>query len=347
MKIQLFIPQNASEKDWDDFFIYREKIYKEMRPNDPPPSRENIKKFILDPHPHYDSFYWTAVSKSDGNIIGMADMDYINHNSPDYDTNKNIANINISVDKAYRLQGIGSSLLKKLVAKMLNEKKTIFQGKYYIESGKRFSMNLGAKITNERFQRRLDINNIDWRQVDLWIKESQKKIPGVSLELFERIPDADLVEYCRLYNETELQTPEFETGDFVQPASMTSKFRRDTENVAIEKGGKWVTLWTRESDGTISGFTEIDYNPCYPDYLEQGMTGVHQNYRGSGRGILLKSEMLKYVKRAFPKMQFILTGNDNENEGILHINNKLGFKKDFAETLISINVLELKKKFGL
>jgi RimJ/RimL family protein N-acetyltransferase len=347
MKIQLFVPQSASEKDWDNFFTHRESINKEIHPNDPPPSRENVIKFILDPHPHYETLYWVAISKSDKTIIGLADMDYINQNSPDYETNKNIANVNISVNKTYRRQGIGSSLLKILVARALSGQKTILQSKFHIESGRVFSMNFGATITSERYQRRLYINDVDWNHVEQWIKESRMRASGISVEIFERIPGTDLEEYCRVYNETGLQTPEFETGDFVQSSSMTPQFRRDTEKVAKEKGGRWVTLWTRESDGTISGFTEIDYNPCYPHFLEQGMTGVLHDYRGSGRGILLKAEMLKYIRRAFPKMQFIIAGNDNGNEGILHINSKLGFKKDLADKLVTLDVLNLKDRLGL
>ena len=96
LDIQLFIPQTASDIDWENFFTHRENIYKEIRPNDPPPSREDVMKFILEPHPHYESLYWIAVSKSDGKLIGLADMDYINQNSPDYEANRNIADIDIS-----------------------------------------------------------------------------------------------------------------------------------------------------------------------------------------------------------------------------------------------------------
>jgi GNAT superfamily N-acetyltransferase len=347
VKIQLFIPQNASGSDWDNFFKHRESIFKEIRPNDPPPSRENIIKFILDPHLHYDNLYWVAISKSDRKIIGLADMDFINQNSPDYETNKNIANVDISVNKLYRLQGVGSSLLKAVVIRALDNQKSVMQGKFHVESGRKFSMRFGGKITNERFQRRLIINDIDWRQVENWIKKSRQISPGVSIEIYERIPDIDLDEYCQVYNEIEMQTPEFESGDFIRSSSMTPKFRRDTEKVAKEKGGKWVTLITREPDGTISGFTEIDYCPCYPHFLEQGMTGVLHDYRNSGRGILLKAEMLKYILKAFPEIRGVIAGNDTDNKGILYINKKLGFKKDFAETLVTFDVLNLKAKFGL
>ncbi len=347
MNIQLFAPQRASDKDWDKFFAHREDIHAEIRPNDPPPSRESMKKFVLDPHPHYETCYWAAISNADETIIGLADMNRTTRNSPDYETNETMAEVDISVGRAYRRCGIGTSLLQIAVANALEGQLTTLQGKFHVDSGRAFSTSIGARITNERYQRRLYLDDLNWHLVEHWIQVSRQSAPGTSVEIHECVPDADMEAYCRLYNETALQTPEFAEGDYVQSSSMTPKFRRDTEQVAREKGGRWVTLLLRESDGALSGFTEIDYYSCYPHFLEQGMTGVLDTYRGFGRGMLLKTEMLMHIRRAFPQIRYIMTGNDNGNDGILHINSKLGFKKDFAETLVTLDVLGLKEKFRL
>ena len=66
----------------------------------------------------------------------------------------------------------------------------------------------------------------------------------------------------------------------------------------------WSTLHHQvvfgESDGKISGITEIGFNPKTPYRLGQGTTGVQEQYRGRGLGKWLKADMLMLIRGKYP-----------------------------------------------
>ena len=57
------------------------------------------------------------------------------------------------------------------------------------------------------------------------------------------------------------------------------------------------------------------------------LTGVRQAYKGRGLGKMLKAEMLLYIRREYPDVKYISTGNADSNAPMLSINQRLGFKK--------------------
>ena len=98
------------------------------------------------------------------------------------------------------------------------------------------------------------------------------------------------------------------------------------ENDMEELGRKWLTIITTESDGKISGLTEIMDFPDRPTFIEQRLTGVRQKYRGRSLGKWLKALMLLQIKDEFPKAKIIKTENAATNVPMLAINEQLGFK---------------------
>ena len=58
----------------------------------------------------------------------------------------------------------------------------------------------------------------------------------------------------------------------------------------------------------------------------QGLTGVRDVHRGRGLGKWLKAEMLLRVRRDFPEVRVVSTGNASSNEAMLSINERLGFR---------------------
>ena len=65
-----------------------------------------------------------------------------------------------------------------------------------------------------------------------------------------------------------------------------------------------------------------------PHSLYQGLTGVLREYRGKGIGVALKLRVMDFAKKN--GFDNIRTFNASTNEGMLAINQRLGFKKDSA-----------------
>ncbi|MCK5047090.1 MAG: hypothetical protein KAS22_10960, partial [Candidatus Heimdallarchaeota archaeon] len=93
------------------------------------------------------------------------------------------------------------------------------------------------------------------------------------------------------------------------------------------------TIISREYNGFISGITEIRYSRTdRPERIEQGLTGVLEEYRGRGLGKWLKAEMLMYIENHIPDARFLVTGNADHNAPMNSINERLGFKPYKNET---------------
>ena len=176
-----------------------------------------------------------------------------------------------------------------------------------------------------------------------WCDEGKERTKDVTIETFEDVPEGDIKEFVNIYTITENQAPDYETGEY-QGLTISPESRRSAEQRYKELGYIWTTKISREEDGTISGFTEIFYNKHLPHMIEQEMTGVLPRYRGRGLGKRLKAEMVFYIKKNYPEIDFIETGNANNNKPILAINNEMGFKKHVEEYLMKLEIKEIEKR---
>lgn len=185
------------------------------------------------------------------------------------------------------------------------------------------------------------LKDVNWDLIDEWREIAKRKAPGVTLELFEKIPEKDLNDFCILYTETMNQAP---SEDLAGEMIITSESRRSDEQTYSEKGCEWITIISREPSGTISGLTEIFYHPSNAHWVEQELTGVKKEYRGRGLGKWLKAEMLFYIKERLPNVEFIETGNNDTNEPMLAINNNMGFRRYKSEIFYEFKIENLLEK---
>jgi len=342
MRVKVFIPLEATKKVLDKFADFEIERQLEVNPNDPPPPLELIKKSMLETSTEYDIFRWLVFSDTD-EIIGYAKLSYPNSTSPMYESNKLIADINITVKKEFRRQKIGSELLRILVVKAKELGKESFQTVTNLEAGKRFIEYFEGIVAADRSRNRLYYKDINWKKLKKWCEDGEEKSKGVRIETFQDVPEKDIEEYVRIYTLTENQAPDYETGDY-QGLKVSPESRRQYEEIHKKKGYTWITKITREEDGTISGLTEIFFNKYLPHMVEQEMTGVLPKFRGRGLGKWLKADMLLYIKENYPTIDFIETGNADNNAPMLAINNKMGYKKHISEFLMKLEIKKIDER---
>jgi hypothetical protein len=127
-----------------------------------------------------------------------------------------------------------------------------------------------------------------------------------------------------VYTEILNQAPidELDRGDIV----FTPELWRKQEQRTKDTGITWITGMIQEKNGDISGMTDVFYEPKHAHMLYQALTGVQENYRGSGKGKWLKAAMLLKIREEYPEVKTVTTGNATSNEPMLAINERLGFK---------------------
>lgn len=342
MQIQEFFPDKVDEIILDKYIDFERECQKEINPDDPTVPPELLKKAILEPSSEYTIFRWLVFSDSE-EIIGYARLSFPNQSSPMYKTTKTIADMTISVIKEFRRQGIGSQLLQVLVEKAKELGKETFQTFTSLEAGRKFVEHYGGIVASDRALNRLYYKDINWEKMEKWCIEGEKRTKDVKIETFQDVPEEDIEEFVQLYTVTENQAPDYETGDY-QGVKVSPESRRYNEQYFKDKGYTWITKIAKEEDGTISGFTEIFYNKFVPNMIEQEMTGVLPKYRGRGLGKRLKAEMLFYIKEKYPEIDYIETGNANNNKAMLAINRGMGYRKHIVQYLMKLDIEEIEKK---
>lgn len=344
IRIEQFDPQAASDDLWERYFEHEEALFKELNPEDPLPSRELRRRTIQDPGPFRRYCRWVAVAEAQEKIVGSAVLVLETEQSPSFSSNQHVAHGEIGIHPDYRRQGIGTAFLKLLVAEAERNRRTVLQTWTAHASGNRFCQKWGGTVAIEGAENRLKLAEVGWDMLDIWRREGPKRAPGVRVERFEDVPDADIEEYAALYTEILNQMP---LGEMEDRPRVTPNSRRIDEGRMKDKGYTWVTLISREPDGAISGLTETVYNPQEPHKTEQWLTGVKEEYRSRGLGKWLKAEMAFYIREHYPGARFIVTGNATTNAPMLSINRRMGFKEHLSGTGFKFQANDLAQRLGL
>lgn len=342
-----FHPATASEDDWEAVIDMQLRSFAESNPDDPVPPRELIHKQLelLEENPFFKPEVY-LLRQADSTAVGRLFMGFPRPDSPDYEQQKHMGFTGIYVFPEHRKQGIGRHMLEHAATIFQERGLTLLQGDTDHDSGRAFAERFGSTIGMEARMNRLYMKDIDWELVESWRDECAEANPDVSIETFEGLPDeADIEAYARLYTEVANQQP-FEELEGLQMTMTPEKMRKMHEQMR-ERGDVHITRITREADGSISGLTEISYNPQRPHRIGQELTGVQQQYRGRGLGKWLKADMLLFIREQYPDVEHIATGNADVNAPMLSINERLGFKLYKHATMYKLQLADAMKHLDL
>ncbi|MBY8999657.1 MAG: GNAT family N-acetyltransferase [Candidatus Heimdallarchaeota archaeon] len=345
MTIIPFEARKLNESQLQELYDLQCSVQEEIFPEDSHLSFKLWKELLINTNSHYTIFRWLAVIDRKERIIGCGRLSYPNEDSPMFENMKNIADFDIIVESDERRKGIGKSLLAEITAKADSLERHSLQNVTIHKHGKAFCDYFGCTVASERSVNRLYLADVNWKRMREWVELGKIKAPNTKVETFEAVPKDCLEEFVAVYTQTENQAPDYETG-YYQGLKVTPESRRHNESMFKEKGYVWTTKISREENGSISGLTEIFYNPEIPNMVEQELTGVLPEYRERGLGKWLKAAMAFYVKSTYPSIEFIQTGNANNNETMNAINKRMGFKPVCDQYLVKLDTSSIIEKLN-
>ena len=331
--IEQFDQDNLDESFWEKYHAFGEKNHKELYPDDSLPERKVREIYLKSGWPDYH-FFREFVYKDSAKreIIASSTFAINKEDSPGYDENKHNSFFGITIDSRYRRQGLGSLLFKTILEKAKEKGCKFTETDTFYDSGNKFCKKFGGKIINKSSENRLHMEEVDWKLVNEWRDEGKKKAPMVVLENYLIVPEKDIKEICEIETILERQMPTMDDED-KWAETYTPEKKRKYERMQQKQGHINYTIISREYNGFISGITEIRYSRTdRPERIEQGLTGVLEEYRGRGLGKWLKAEMLMYIENHIPDARFLVTGNADHNAPMNSINERLGFKPYKNET---------------
>ncbi len=262
----------------------------------------------------------------DGVMIGWLHGHTVSPGAPGYETNRDFFETDGGVLREERRQGVGTALLKAVLAQLDRHGCRILNLWTEEDSGHAFVQWTGAERKFNAAENRLQLGEVDWAMVRSWIEDGEARSPETRLEIYDGpIPEPMRDEYAAQLTVL-LNTIPFEDLDHgeivVTPEQMADWFARQAATQTTEH-----TVVAREPDGAISGITDVSWTEHLPTFVEQLFTGVRPDTRGRGIGKWIKAAMLEKIRREYPQVTSVITGNATSNDPMLSINHRLGFKQ--------------------
>jgi GNAT superfamily N-acetyltransferase len=280
---------------------------------------------------------------STSQIIGFTTLRVLTPESSDYKENGHNVRTQVEVHSDHRRKGLGTELIKILCQRGLELRKTEITFYSSALSGQKFMEQFNVISALDSADNKLFLNQVNWDTVKKWNDIATQKSITSKIELFEYIPEEIIDEYAQVHTSVLNDVP---FGELGLQFTITSDLIRKWEAYERELGYKQLIMISKESNGKISGITEIKYNHYQPQMIDQGITGVLKEYRGRNLGLRLKTEMLLLIRERFPKAKFINTGNADDNAHMLRINNLLGFKKSVSWKSYKSRIVDLLAKIA-
>ncbi|MHA1483100.1 MAG: GNAT family N-acetyltransferase [Candidatus Heimdallarchaeaceae archaeon] len=321
-----FNPLTCPREEWALFHEFRKIRHENINPDDPYTEDSMMEKSLMAQvqHPEFEIELTALIDSSTSKYVGQMMCGIFRETSASYEGNKHVMQFDAMLLPKYRRLGIGTNMLNRILTFAQEKDKLVLIAGSEEEDGKAFLNAIGAQIAQTGAENRLKFDDIDWKMVNEWMTQGPKRSPGTDMKLFFSIPDDIIDEYAKVFTETLNQQP---LGDLdINDIIFTPESIRKDEEQQSSLGRTKLTYLTIESDGKISGLTEMLYRSDRKTMVTQLLTGVKQEYRGRGLGKWLKAAMLLKTKEDYPEAKIITTANATENKPMLSINDRLGFK---------------------
>ncbi|HOO96836.1 MAG TPA: GNAT family N-acetyltransferase [Caldisericia bacterium] len=240
--------------------------------------------------------------------------------------------------------GIGSLLLSCISHETRELRKPKLRIGTRCEEGRRFLVKFGGEVINHSVTKELLVDKINWQYIDRLCEEVSIKSPDVEIIKSTSL-EGDLFQtYIDMKYDFMAELDKFMKEDKLDKEEYRQKLP-ELERKRQHSTDKRICIFSKESDGTISGYSMASINNSTPDTLWQALTGVAKPYRGKMLGTRLKIEMLKYIKDNHPEIRKISTGTSFENKWMHDINDRIGFEKRSDDYAFMFDVDSLLDKF--
>jgi mycothiol synthase len=332
--IQSFDITGASEAEYAALNKHNNLLRRERLPDDPPITLDETINELKNIPAYVMVSLWVVKDPDNGDIIADGIVQMLN-----LEENKHLAQFDVSVEPAFRRQGIGRSLLKSITQYAQAEKRRLLltQTNDRVPGGEALMTRLGAKKGLVGHVNQLKMDGLDRDLISVWVEKAEALGNEFELGLWEGPYPEDQIQAITQLFELTNQQP---LGDLeIEDFHFTPEQLRQQEQMVFAQGNqRWTFYILEKATGKFAGYTETRWNPNRPEILYQDMTGVFPEFRNRGLGRWLKAAMLNKVLIDRPQVKYVRTGNADSNAAMLKINHELGFTPYMANALWQVEV---------
>ncbi|GIG56914.1 N-acetyltransferase [Longispora fulva] len=332
MHIAPFDPATATDTDWDDLVEIERAALAVDRTGEPAPTRGSLTaRYAMPPSPGRRLTRWTA--RDGDRILGVALLILFD------DENTDLAGVNGTVHPDARRRGLGTALLRTMLARAEGRRTLILEGVPAGGPGAAWADAHGFAVAQSTARQVLDLSTADRT---LW---QVPAVPGYRLVRWSGRAPEDLLASYATARDALRDAPRGEL-DFAVPA-WTPERVRDSEDADRRRGCEArVVAAVHEATGTVAGTTLLEVHASRPDLARQQDTSVLAAHRGRRLGRWMKAENLRWLVAEHPEVGQVSTMSAADNVPMLHVNRQVGFVVSAATEYRQAALGELSARLG-
>ena len=259
------------------------------------------------------------LARVDGEVVGWA-----GYEASEYD-NLHLGWVDVGVHPKHRRQGYGSQLLAAIEDELRRlGRTTVAGGAWDADAFDAFATHHGYACKATDMNRRQVLAGIDWPELDRRCAEALPHAADYVLERrFGPTPDAELEALAQMASSiNDAPTDDLDYEDEVFSAG---RMRAYEESAAAFGNDLYRVIARHAPSGELAGQTVVAVSRDLPGWGAQHDTSVVRTHRGHRLGLLLKADMLRWLRDAEPDLASITTWNAESNDQMIGVNEILGY----------------------
>jgi GNAT superfamily N-acetyltransferase len=240
--------------------------------------------------------------------------------------NTHLGEVFVTVDPSWRRRGIGTQLFSVGVDRIKSAGRTLVVANCWDgTAGVPFGKSVGLDRASEGVMRRQDLHTIDRQRVGQLAADAREHARDYELQrLPGAVPD-DLLEQVARMTEAinDAPTDDLDVEDEVFSPGRIRAFEAAQD--AYQRR-MYRLLARHRGTGELAGHTMTGVWAQHPWQAWQFDTSIVKRHRGHRLGLLLKAEMLDWLREAEPQLDRLDTGNAASNTHMIGINEALGYR---------------------
>jgi GNAT superfamily N-acetyltransferase len=309
----------------DELFALEQATHAADRPDNPPPLYDALITRLRQDDLEVRVALMSA--RLDDRMVGYALIAL-----PTID-NRHLAQVEVRVDPRHRRRGVGSALLETMIERAGAEQRSVLIGGVTGpvpggpprgEAGARFAEAHGLTPALPNTQRRADLQATDVAAEQRLLDECLFHAADYDIVTWHGItPDRLADGVASLVNRLVVDAPIGEID--IQETTLDTERLHAEDHNALARGTHLVgAAAVHRPTGEVAAVTRIDVRPP-GDHGGIWLTIAHPKHRGHRLGTLVKIEVHRRVRREFPQLRYVNTGNADANAHMVAINDRLGY----------------------
>lgn len=263
-------------------------------------------------------------------VAHLVTVDGVDVAAAEYETtswdNQHLAWLGADVHPAHRRRGYGEAVLAFLVDRARTEGRTSVGGNSWDAPAPRaFATRHGFEAKAVEVNRRQHLARVDQARLERLHADALAHAPDY--ELVRRVGATPAAELGALAEITaainDAPTDDLDIEDEVFPAERVAAY----ENAWLGRGDRLMRVCARHrGTGELAGQTVVVVEAERPQVAHQHDTSVVRAHRGHRLGLLLKTEMLRWLAEDQPQVATVDTWNAESNDHMIGVNEVLGYE---------------------